>query len=338
MAQRGVQAASGSATNAFCTATCCSEKLDVVRLTFYTSPISLACLSPFFWVYEVRVFLTGRLGGRRHVRRWAVPAPLARSSARCVTCPPQREKFLTYLPSHYNGAAFIILVSSINAVCYNMVGRHGMQRYCRCATLLRTCLALNTPPLPAAQVHSLMIKRTSAVTTTVLGEVKIVGLLVLSAMLLGEGKEFTVKMSVRGAARGLWSHAAAGVMRIVLPERAMMSPRPVAPRADWVRAGHGRVWHVQVRVLAAAAGAPLGVWWLMEFAVAAQWPRCGGLLTLPPATPPSSHTKIVKFRENNQPRVISLAATGGSAAELQPLKGDAGILHRVASGEKAEKV
>ena len=36
------------------------------------------------------------------------------------------------------------------------------------------------------QVHSLMIKKTSAVTTTVLGEVKIVGLLILSAMLLGE--------------------------------------------------------------------------------------------------------------------------------------------------------
>jgi hypothetical protein len=41
-----------------------------------------------------------------------------------------------------------------------------------------------------------MIQKTSAVTTTVLGEVKIVGLLVLSAMLLGEGKEFTVKMTV----------------------------------------------------------------------------------------------------------------------------------------------
>lgn len=48
----------------------------------------------------------------------------------------------------------IVLITSVNAVCYNMV-------------------------------HSLMIKHTSAVTTTVLGEVKIVGLLMLSAMLLG---------------------------------------------------------------------------------------------------------------------------------------------------------
>lgn len=41
-----------------------------------------------------------------------------------------------------------------------------------------------------------MIKKTSAVTTTVLGEVKIVGLLLLSAMLLGEGREFTAKMTL----------------------------------------------------------------------------------------------------------------------------------------------
>lgn len=35
-------------------------------------------------------------------------------------------------------------------------------------------------------VHSLLIKRTSAVTVTVLGEVKVVGLLVLSAIVLGK--------------------------------------------------------------------------------------------------------------------------------------------------------
>lgn len=34
----------------------------------------------------------------------------------------QRERFLAYLPAHSNGVAFIMLVSSINAVCYNMVG------------------------------------------------------------------------------------------------------------------------------------------------------------------------------------------------------------------------
>jgi hypothetical protein len=37
-----------------CHAMPCSEKLNVVRLTFYTAPVSLLCLAPFFWVYEVR--------------------------------------------------------------------------------------------------------------------------------------------------------------------------------------------------------------------------------------------------------------------------------------------
>ena len=32
----------------------CSEKLDVVRLTFYTAPVSLAYLLPLTLVYEVR--------------------------------------------------------------------------------------------------------------------------------------------------------------------------------------------------------------------------------------------------------------------------------------------
>lgn len=74
-------------------------------------------------------------------------------------------RFLEYYPSHSQGVLFIILVTSVNALTYNLV-------------------------------HSLMIKYTSAVTTTVLGEVKIVGLLVLSAVLLGEGREFTAKMTM----------------------------------------------------------------------------------------------------------------------------------------------
>ena len=103
-----------------------SEKLDVVRLTFYTAPISLACLLPFMlW------------------REW--------------------HSFLTYFALNHRNVAGIMLVSSLNAVCYNAV-------------------------------HALVIKRTSAVTTTVIGEIKIVGLLILSAMLLGEGRDFTAKM------------------------------------------------------------------------------------------------------------------------------------------------
>ena len=49
------------------------------------------------------------------------------------------------------------------------------------ALLLLTCINA----LLYNVVHYLMIQRTSAVTTTVLGEIKIIGLLVASAFLLG---------------------------------------------------------------------------------------------------------------------------------------------------------
>lgn len=62
---------------------------------------------------------------------------------------------MEYYASHSGAVLMIMAVTSINALAYNMI-------------------------------HSLMIKKTSAVTTTVLGELKIVGLLVLSALLLGE--------------------------------------------------------------------------------------------------------------------------------------------------------
>lgn len=105
-----------------------SEKLDVVRLTFYTAPVSLACLTPFMI--------------------WRELTP-----------------FRAYFAVNNANVTGIMLVSSLNAVTYNAV-------------------------------HALVIKRTSAVTTTVIGEVKIVGLLVLSALLLGEGKDLTAKMLV----------------------------------------------------------------------------------------------------------------------------------------------
>lgn len=103
-----------------------SEKLDVVRLTFYTAPVSLLCLAPFMAWRELAAFKI-------------------------------------YLADNFGNVLGIMLLSSINAVTYNLV-------------------------------HSLMIKRSSAVTTTVLGEIKIVGLLILSALILDEGKEFTSKM------------------------------------------------------------------------------------------------------------------------------------------------
>ena len=103
-----------------------SEKLDVVRLTFYTAPVSLICLTPFLlW--------------REYVA------------------------FRVYFQENASSVSGIILASCLNAVLYNMV-------------------------------HSMMIQHTSAVSTTVLGEIKIVGLLLLSALILGESKEFNGKM------------------------------------------------------------------------------------------------------------------------------------------------
>ncbi|KAA6421352.1 MAG: hypothetical protein FRX49_08629 [Trebouxia sp. A1-2] len=75
------------------------------------------------------------------------------------------QRFAVYWVDHSTGVLLVLVCSSIVALSYNVI-------------------------------HSLMIQKTSAVTTTVLGEVKIVGLLLLSALLLGEKKAFTGKMTV----------------------------------------------------------------------------------------------------------------------------------------------
>lgn len=67
----------------------------------------------------------------------------------------QRQRFSLYYVEHSTGVLLVLVCSSIVALSYNVV-------------------------------HSLMIQKTSAVTTTVLGEIKIVGLLLLSALLLGK--------------------------------------------------------------------------------------------------------------------------------------------------------
>ena len=67
----------------------------------------------------------------------------------------QRQRFNVYYVEHSTGVLLVLMCSSTVALSYNVI-------------------------------HSLMIQKTSAVTTTVLGEVKIVGLLLLSALLLGK--------------------------------------------------------------------------------------------------------------------------------------------------------
>ncbi|PNW85405.1 hypothetical protein CHLRE_03g184850v5 [Chlamydomonas reinhardtii] len=107
-----------------------SEKLDVLRLTFYTAPLTLCVLVPFFNKLE---------------------AP----------------GYYQYAASGTAGGAYIvvILLGCLNALLYNLI-------------------------------HSLVIKVTSSVTTTVIGEMKIVLILLLSAVVLGESDVWTVKMMI----------------------------------------------------------------------------------------------------------------------------------------------
>jgi len=69
--------------------------------------------------------------------------------------PLQSAQFREYAMENSAGVALVLLCSSAIALLYNVV-------------------------------HALMIKKTSAVTVTVLGEVKVIGLLILSAILLGK--------------------------------------------------------------------------------------------------------------------------------------------------------
>jgi hypothetical protein len=78
----------------------------------------------------------------------------------------QAERFATYWPLNKQGAGLIMLTSSIIAVLYNLA-------------------------------HQKMIQTVSAVATTVLGSIKIVCLLILSATLLG--KSFLLALRVAQA-------------------------------------------------------------------------------------------------------------------------------------------
>lgn len=69
----------------------------------------------------------------------------------------QSAAFLAYRAEHNTESYVIVLGTSAIALTYNVV-------------------------------HSIMIQQTSAVTTTVIGQAKIIGLLILSALLLGESR------------------------------------------------------------------------------------------------------------------------------------------------------
>lgn len=77
----------------------------------------------------------------------------ARHVTDAAACALQWDRFKLYAADNGPATVSIILISSIVALAYNLV-------------------------------HNYLLQRTSSVTVTVLGEVKIVGLLILSAMFL----------------------------------------------------------------------------------------------------------------------------------------------------------
>ena len=78
----------------------------------------------------------------------------AAHSSTLSACVLQSARFSVYQATHQADVWGILVVTSVVALTYNIV-------------------------------HSLMIQKTSAVTTTVLGEIKIVGLLLASFLILG---------------------------------------------------------------------------------------------------------------------------------------------------------
>ena len=147
-----------------------SEKIDVLQLTFYTAPVSCLMLFPFYLYREVCCYL-GNYNTQPTASKWTIrifpvtPCTCFRTTAvqQCVycwqtsilmaPCCVQHANFMIYLETNQRGVAIIIIFSSFVALAYNVT-------------------------------HNYLLQRTSAVTVTVLGEVKIVGLLLLSAMLL----------------------------------------------------------------------------------------------------------------------------------------------------------
>lgn len=126
-----------------------TEKVDAMRLAFYTAPVSCAVLFPLALIHEVKP-AQQPAGVCVNGSRQTDPAEAAEHSLLL-----QSQKVIIFWKGHRSEVLLILLGSSVVAFSYNMV-------------------------------HFMTIQKTSAVTTTVIGEVKVIGLLLLSALVLGE--------------------------------------------------------------------------------------------------------------------------------------------------------
>jgi hypothetical protein len=135
-----------------------TQRIDVMQLAFYTAPVSSCVLLPFFWVLE-------------------------------------KDQFLVYAQEHGAAVLTIILCGSMVALAYNVVHNLLLRR----TSSVAVGGSLHRAPLHFGSMHrcGAACESPPAAQVTVLGEVKIVGLLILSAAILpGESSQFTARMTV----------------------------------------------------------------------------------------------------------------------------------------------
>ena len=143
-----------------------TQKIDVMQLAFYTAPVSSGVLLPFFWVLE-------------------------------------KDQFLVYAQEHGTAVLAIILCGSMVALAYNVVHNLLLQRTSSVAVRVlpwrsgRLLVAWERYGPECKLGNSPSVHCFASAQVTVLGEVKIVGLLILSAAILpGESSQFTARMTV----------------------------------------------------------------------------------------------------------------------------------------------
>jgi drug/metabolite transporter (DMT)-like permease len=138
------------------------EKLDALRLTFYTAPVTLCALLPVALLLEGDRFVNKYFGSN--------------------SFDVQSREALMYGDEYVSPIKVLtlVLLGCLNAVSYNFI-------------------------------HFALVGATSAVTTTVLGNIKVALLILCSRVLFGETKDWSVSMVfgafVALAGFGLYSFA-----------------------------------------------------------------------------------------------------------------------------------
>ncbi len=145
-----------------------SEKIDVLRLAFYTAPVSLLVLLPFLWMREARPAPTQRARACEAMRAdWRSEGRPVRACGSARQLVPGLDEQIAQLDGLRAGAprrltrAARAQASSL----HRYMTLHGFDVVVIILLSSGVALSYNV-------VHSLMIQHTSAVATTVIGEVR----------------------------------------------------------------------------------------------------------------------------------------------------------------------